>query len=65
MLLSELLCGFTANARFSKLFMTLVADGFKRNGGPLANFVNEQFEGGWEYSTQCNTCGYKSSTTCE
>lgn len=45
--------------------MTLVADGFKRNGGPLANFVNEQFEGAWEYTTKCNTCGYKSGTTCE
>lgn len=54
-----------ANNRFSKLFMDLVEKQFKAQGGPLADFVSEQFAGQLEYRTKCNRCDYTSSTTCE
>jgi ubiquitin carboxyl-terminal hydrolase 48 len=54
-----------ANSRFSKLFMDLIEKQFKAQGGPLADFVSEQFAGQLEYRTKCNRCGYTSSTTCE
>lgn len=38
---------------------------FKAQGGPRANFVKEQFAGQLEYRTECNSCGYVSSTNCE
>ncbi|GMK59688.1 hypothetical protein CspeluHIS016_0802940 [Cutaneotrichosporon spelunceum] len=50
-------------AEFSKLFMDLIEKQFKAQGGPLADFVAEQFTGQLEYRTECNTCGYTSSTT--
>jgi hypothetical protein len=50
-------------AEFSKLFMDLIEKQFKAQGGPLADFVSEQFAGQLEYRTKCNRCGYTSSTT--
>ncbi|BEI93443.1 uncharacterized protein CcaverHIS019_0510710 [Cutaneotrichosporon cavernicola] len=50
-------------AEFSKLFMDLIEKQFRAQGGPLADFVAEQFAGQLEYRTKCNTCSYVSSTS--
>ncbi|WOO83634.1 Ubiquitin carboxyl-terminal hydrolase 48 [Vanrija pseudolonga] len=46
-------------AEFSKLFMSLLSDEFKRHGA-LKTFVSDHFEGVYEYQTRCQTCGYMS-----
>ncbi|KAL1405904.1 hypothetical protein Q8F55_007584 [Vanrija albida] len=46
-------------AEFSKLFMSLLTDEFKRHGA-LKSFVSDHFQGVYEYQTRCQRCGYTS-----
>ena len=45
---------------FSKLFMSLLEDTLSQQYSPERNFIQQQFQGHYQYITQCNGCGSES-----